>query len=65
MLTRSIRPATTILLTLLMLLFTYLDSAEMIAFEVEDKWVDFWGLAYLTVIGAYFGGKSVEKTFRK
>ena len=64
-LTRFIRPTTCILLTILMLFFTYLDSADNIAFHVEAKWVDFWQLSYMTVLGGYFVGKSVEKTFRK
>ena len=64
-LTRFIRPTTCILLTILMLFFTYLDSADNIAFHVESKWVDFWQLSYMTVLGGYFVGKSVEKTFRK
>ena len=64
-LTRFIRPSVCILLTILMLFFTYLDSADNIAFHVESKWVDFWSLAYMTVLGGYFIGKSVEKTFRK
>ena len=63
--TRYVRPMTAILLTVLMLLFTWLDSADAYAFHVEEKWTSFWGIAYLTVIGAYFGGKSMEKTFKK
>lgn len=64
-LTRYIRPSVCILLTILMLTFTLLDSADIYAFKVEEKWVDFWSLAYMTVLGGYFVGKSVEKTFRK
>ena len=65
MLTRFVRPSLLIVLTCLLLFFTYLDSAEGIQFSVEDKWVEMW--SYLTGIafGAYFLGKSAEKTFRK
>ena len=64
-LTRYIRPTLLIVLTVMMLGFTYLDSAENLAFSVEDKWVDLWSLLAMTTYGAYFGGKSIEKTFRK
>jgi hypothetical protein len=30
-------------------------------FNVEDKWVDLLQLVLITVIGAYFGGRSIEK----
>ena len=64
-LTRYIRPLTLIFLTGMLTFFTYLDSAEGIAFHVEDKWVSLWSLAYITFVTAYAGGKSIEKTFRK
>ena len=31
------------------------------AFEVKDTWVDLLQLVLITVIGAYFGGRSLEK----
>ena len=63
--TRYIRPVSLITVTILMLLFTYLDSADIYAFKVEEKWVDFWQALAIVMYGAYFGGKSMEKTFRK
>jgi len=33
-------------------------------FTVEDKWVDLLQLVLITVIGAYFGGRSYEKIKR-
>ena len=63
--TRYIRPVSLIVVTSLMLFFTYLDSADMIAFHVEEKWVTFWQGLAMIMYGAYFGGKSMEKTFRK
>ena len=63
--TRYIRPVSLIVVTILMLFFTYLDSADMIAFHVEEKWVTFWQGLAMIMYGAYFGGKSMEKTFRK
>ena len=38
----------------------FIDSGSL-AFEVEDKWVDLLQLVLMTTIGAYFGGRSVEK----
>ena len=64
-LTRYIRPTLLITLTIMMLGFTFLDSSELYAFNVEAKWVDMWSLLAMTASGAYFGGKSIEKTFRK
>ena len=36
-------------------------DAGVIDFIVEDKWVDLLQLVLITVIGAYFGGRSLEK----
>jgi hypothetical protein len=36
-------------------------DAGSITFNVEDKWVDLLQLVLITVIGAYFGGRSMEK----
>jgi hypothetical protein len=36
-------------------------DAGSIKFEVEDKWTDLLQIVLITVIGAYFGGRSVEK----
>ena len=32
-----------------------------INFKVQDKWTDLLQLVLITVIGAYFGGRSLEK----
>ena len=42
-------------------LMIFIDAGT-IAFEVEDKWTDLLQLVLITVIGAYFGGRSLEKT---
>lgn len=63
--TRYIRPSLLILLTFMMLLFTFLDSADAFAFTVEEKWVGLWSGLAMVAYGAYFGGKSIEKTFKK
>ena len=33
----------------------------VISFTVQDKWTDLLQLVLITVIGAYFGGRSLEK----
>ena len=36
-------------------------DAGWIEFDVEQKWTSLLELVLITVIGAYFGGRSVEK----
>tara|TARA_Y100000592_G_C5383248_1_gene274513 strand:+ start:56 stop:439 length:384 start_codon:yes stop_codon:yes gene_type:complete len=59
-LTRSVRPLVLIFLIICTMLLVFIDSGS-IAFEVADKWTDLLQLTLITVIGAYFGGRSVEK----
>ena len=59
-LTRSVRPLVLIFLIVSTVLMVFIDSGS-IAFEVEEKWTDLLQLVLITVIGAYFGGRSVEK----
>lgn len=63
-LTRSVRPLVLIFLILSTVLLVFIDSG-FIAFEVEEKWTDLLQLVLITVIGAYFGGRSVEKLRKK
>ena len=64
MLTRSVRPLVLIFLIVCTMLLVFIDSGS-IAFQVEDKWTDLLQLTLITVIGAYFGGRSVEKFKKK
>ena len=41
-------------------LLIFID-AGIIQFEVKSSWVDLLQLVLITVIGAYFGGRSLEK----
>ena len=59
-LTRSVRPLVIVFLIVATVLMVFIDSGS-IAFNVEDKWVDLLQLVLMTTIGAYFGGRSVEK----
>ena len=56
----SIRPLVLAWLVICTTLLIFID-AGVIMFTVEDKWVDLLQLVLITVIGAYFGGRSYEK----
>jgi hypothetical protein len=45
-------------------LMIFIDAGT-INFVVEPKWTDLLQLVLITVIGAYFGGRSLEKTKTK
>ena len=59
-LTRSVRPLVLVFLIVATVLMVFIDSGS-IHFNVEDKWTDLLQLVLMTTIGAYFGGRSVEK----
>ena len=59
-LTRSVRPLVLIFLIVATVLKVFIDSGS-INFNVEEKWTDLLQLVLMTTIGAYFGGRSVEK----
>ena len=59
-LTRSVRPIVLIFLIVATVLMVFIDSGS-INFNVEEKWTDLLQLVLMTTIGAYFGGRSVEK----
>ena len=60
-LSKNIRPLVLIFLVVATVLMIFID-AGVLAFEVKDTWVDLLQLVLITVIGAYFGGRSLEKT---
>ena len=59
-LTRSVRPLVLVFLIVSTVILVFIDSGS-IQFEVANKWVDLLQLILITTIGAYFGGRSVEK----
>ena len=59
-LSKNIRPLVLVFLVVSTVLMIFID-AGFIAFNVEDKWTDLLQLVLITVIGAYFGGRSLEK----
>tara|TARA_R110001632_G_scaffold149645_2_gene267072 strand:+ start:159 stop:551 length:393 start_codon:yes stop_codon:yes gene_type:complete len=59
-LAKNVRPLTLIFLVVSTVLLIFID-AGVINFVVEAKWTDLLQLVLITVIGAYFGGRSIEK----
>jgi len=60
----NIRPLTLAFLVISTVVLIFIEGG-LINFEVKDNWVDLLQLTLLTVIGAYFGGRSIEKVKRK
>ena len=63
-LTRSVRPLVLIFLIVATVLMIFIDSGS-IKFDVDEKWTDLLQLVLITVIGSYFGGRSIEKIRKK
>ena len=59
-LSKNVRPMTLIFLVVSTVLMIFIDAGT-INFVVEPKWTDLLQLVLITVIGAYFGGRSLEK----
>jgi hypothetical protein len=59
-LSKNVRPLTLIFLVVSSVLMIFIDSGT-INFTVDDEWKSLLQLVLVTVIGAYFGGRSYEK----
>ena len=59
-LSKNIRPLVLVFLVVATVLLVFIDAGA-ISFQVQDKWTDLLQLVLITVIGAYFGGRSIEK----
>ena len=59
-LSKNVRPLVLIFLVISTVLLIFIDAGA-INFVVEAKWTDLLQLVLITVIGAYFGGRSLEK----
>ena len=59
-LSKNVRPLVLIFLIICTMLLIFIDAGT-IKFEVKSSWVDLLQLVLITVIGAYFGGRSIEK----
>ena len=61
---KNVRPLVLVFLVVSTVLMMFID-AGVLSFNVEAKWTDLLQLVLITVIGAYFGGRSLEKTKKK
>ena len=59
-LSKNVRPLVLVFLVISTVLMIFIDAGT-INFTVEAKWTDLLQLVLITVIGAYFGGRSFEK----
>ena len=59
-LSKNVRPMVLVFLIVCTMLLIFIDAGA-VNFQVEEKWTDLLQLTLITVIGAYFGGRSFEK----
>ena len=59
-LSKNVRPMVLIFLIVCTMLLIFIDAGA-INFNVKDSYVDLLQMVLITVIGAYFGGRSFEK----
>ena len=57
---KNVRPMVLIFLIVCTMLLIFIDAGA-IKFNVKDSYIDLLQLVLITVIGAYFGGRSLEK----
>lgn len=62
-LAKNVRPLCLLLTISLTLIMIFVDSGS-IKFMVDDEWKDLLKIVLITIIGAYFGGRSIEKIKR-
>ena len=59
-LSKNVRPLVLIFLIVCTMLLIFIDAGA-IKFNVKDSYIDLLQMVLITVIGAYFGGRSFEK----
>ena len=59
-LSKNVRPLVLIVLVVCTMLIIFIDAGKL-NFNVKDSYIDLLQLVLITVIGAYFGGRSFEK----
>ena len=59
-LSKNVRPMVLIFLVVCTVVIIFIDAGHL-SFNVKDSYVDLLQLVLITVIGAYFGGRSFEK----
>ena len=60
-LSKNVRPLVLIFLVVCTMLIIFIDAGKL-NFNVKDSYIDLLQLVLITVIGAYFGGRSFEKS---
>ena len=60
-LSKNVRPLVLVFLVVCTMLLIFIDAGKL-NFNVKDSYVDLLQLVLITVIGAYFGGRSFEKS---
>lgn len=59
-LSKSVRPLSLIFVLVSTVVLIFIDSG-FINFAVDDKWKDLLQMLLITIVAAYFGGRSYEK----
>ena len=59
-LSKNIRPRVLLILVISTILLVFVD-AGVLEFDVKESWVDLLQIVLITVIGAYFGSRGLEK----
>ena len=59
-LSKNVRPLVLIFLIVCTMLLIFIDAGAL-KFNVKDSYIDLLQMVLITVIGAYFGGRSLEK----
>ena len=59
-LSKNVRPLVLVFFIVCTMLLVFIDSGS-ITFQVDGKWKSVIEITMITIIGAYFGGRSVEK----
>ena len=62
-LSKNVRPMVLIFLVVCTVLLIFIDAGQ-INFNVKEAYIDLLQITLITVIGAYFGGRSLEKRKR-
>ena len=63
-LSKNVSPLMLIFVMVCTMLLIFID-AGFLAFEVEEKWTDLLTMVLITIVGSYFGGRSLEKVRNK
>ena len=59
-LSKNVRPLVLVFFIVCTMLLVFIDSGS-ITLQVDEKWKSVIEITMITIIGAYFGGRSVEK----